>query len=54
MNFIQRAVKRRALKNYEKGLKMVEQAKRNGLMKPEVADNLIKSLKDSKEAADEK
>ena len=51
MSWLQKAVKRRALKQSTDAIKMVEQAKKNGLMKPDVADGLIKQLKASIEGA---
>ena len=47
MNWLQKKIKRNALKQQKEYIKFIEAAKRNGQMKPEIADNLIKSLKDS-------
>ena len=41
------------LRNYKKGLKQVQAAKRNGTMKPEVANKLIESLEMSMKGAKE-
>jgi len=41
------------LRNYQKGLREVELAKRNGQIKPDVAKRLIESLKMSMKGAKE-
>jgi len=53
MNFLQRAVKRKALKQSKDAIKLVETAKKNGQIKPDVADGLLKQLKASIAGADE-
>ena len=53
MNWLQKKIKRNALKQQKEYIKLVEQAKKNGLMKPEVADNLLKSLKAAKDGVND-
>ena len=53
MNWLQRKVKRNALKQSKEYIKFIQNAKRQGLMKKEVADNLLKSLKASVEGVDD-
>jgi len=53
MNWLQRKVKRNALKQSKEYIKFIENAKRQGLMKKDVADNLLKSLKASVEGVDD-
>ena len=53
MNWLQRKVKRNALKQSKEYIKFIENAKRQGLMKKEVADNLLKSLKASVEGVND-
>ena len=53
MNWIQKAVKRKSIKQSQDAIKLVEAAKRNGQIKPEIADGLLKQLKASIEVANE-
>lgn len=53
MNFLQKAIKRKALKQTKDAIRMIEIAKRNGTVKPEIADGLLKQLKASMEGVDD-
>jgi len=53
MNWLQKKIKRNALKQQKEYIRFLENAKKNGQMKPEIADNLIKSLKDSAKGVDD-
>ena len=53
MNWLQKKIKRNALKQQKEYIKLVEQAKKNGLMNPKVADNLLKSLKAAKDGVND-
>jgi|GEM_PF-5406022 len=53
MNWLQRKVKRNALKQSKEYIKFIENAKRQGLMKKDVADGLLKQLKASVEGVND-
>ena len=53
MNWLQKKIKRNALKQSKEYIRFIENAKRNGIIKKEIADNLLKSLKAAKDGVND-